>query len=203
MLQIPATTLSYPTLNYGNGIVDWSNGKDAKDAKWNLNRRKFLRSSPQASFRVFVIIVPYAEDNRTKLHPANVDKVWNDFQKAAQQTYATGQFTFVGQTVCRPFAQPNIAPQVMNMAKSKGANFVILLLEKKSVPAYSIFKHLADCTVGLHSLCAIYKEDKSGNPFGYQYWGNVMMKVNLKAGGTNHTAPKIAEIMKDTLVLGA
>ncbi|CAO2651958.1 Nn.00g002410.m01.CDS01 [Neocucurbitaria sp. VM-36] len=204
MLQVPAATLPYPTPNYGNGIVDWSNSRTAKDAKWNLIGRKFLRSTPQASFNVFMIVVPCTQDkDRTKLQSTRIQQVWRDFLRAAQDIYATGKFTFVGNCICPVFAQPGKAHDVMAGAKAKGANFFVLLLEKKSVAAYSIFKHLADCTFGVHSLCTVYKEDKTGRPFGDQYWGNVMMKVNLKAGGINHTVSQVAEVMKDTLVLGA
>ncbi|KAF1849347.1 Piwi-domain-containing protein [Cucurbitaria berberidis CBS 394.84] len=204
MLQIPAAILPYPTPNYGNGIVNWSNPRDARDSKWNLMGRKFLQASAQTPFKVFMVVVP-RDGGRSKLQsqPAVLQQVWKGFSTAAQHTYATGKFTYVGDTTCPPFAQPQIAQKVMAMAKDKGANLVLLLLEAKSTTAYSIFKDLADRTYDMHSLCAVYKEDRTGRPFGDQYWGNVMMKINLKAGGVNHTVTKVAEIMKDTLVLGA
>jgi eukaryotic translation initiation factor 2C len=85
-------------------------------------------------------------------------------------------------------------------AKSKGANLVMLLLEKKSIPFYNLFKQLADCEHGLQSLCVIYDQK---NHCSQQYWGNEALKVNLKAGGINHTVVGIDAIMKNTLVLGA
>lgn len=203
MLQIPAAVLPYPTPNYGNGNVSWSNIHEAKDGKWNLKGRKFLRCSSQTQFRVFIIAVP-PEDPKSKLRSeAALQQVFDSFSAAAHLTYFTGKFTYVGYEISPLFAQPQVAHQAMIQAQNKGANFVILLLGSKSVSAYSIFKTLADRDFGVHSLCAVYKEDKDGKPFSDQYWGNVMMKVNLKAGGINHTVTKATELMKDTLVLGA
>jgi hypothetical protein len=45
--------------------------------------------------------------------------------------------------------------------------------------------------VGLvHSLCVVWKE----NGF-TQYWANIAMKINLKAGGTNHTTDGVEQIL--------
>ncbi|KAF2851686.1 Piwi-domain-containing protein [Plenodomus tracheiphilus IPT5] len=89
------------------------------------------------------------------------------------RTYGMAPHTVVGFTYCPVFTQTGVAERVLEEAKKKGANFVFL------------------------------KTDKDSRPFGVQQWGNLMMKVNLKAGGTNHVNPDVSKLMADTLVLGA
>jgi eukaryotic translation initiation factor 2C len=93
---------------------------------------------------------------------------------------------------------------------------VLLLLEASSKPLYQFFKDLADREFGLHALCItegkVFKGDNG--PISRmidQYLGNVMMKVNLKCEGINHSAgdsvanseQSLQNRLKDTTVLGA
>lgn len=204
MLQVPAALLPYPTLNYGNGDVNLNDPRNAKDGKWNLNRRRFLKTNPQSAFKVFMIYVP-RENVQINLSPQEVRLIFEEFKKAVEVTYNAGKATLFGIEKCPKFTQPGVAQKTMTMAKDKGANFVYLLLENKSTAAYSVFKDLADRNFGMHSLCSVFKGKRfqQGPYFSDQYWGNVIMKINLKAGGINHTVREVPQVMKDTLVLGA
>ncbi|KAI4636318.1 hypothetical protein J4E83_001272 [Alternaria metachromatica] len=75
--------------------------------------------------------------------------------------------------------------------QSANGKLVILLLERYNIPVYSAFKDVADRIAGLQSLC-VTAEKNSNKQLGdkglSQYFANVMMKVNLKQGGLNHTA---------------
>lgn len=197
MLKGPAAVLPYPTIGYGaNGRVRLDGG----NSKWNLVGRKFATTNARAPFKVYMICVP---SGRSQVNENSARAVWSGFMQAAA-TYATGSLTYAGHTICLNFADPQIATTTLEAAKNKGANFVFLLLEKKCTSSYSNLKDLADRRFGMHSLCAVYKEDKrTGEPFGGQQWGNLMMKMNLKAGGTNHVVPDVSRYMADTLVLGA
>jgi eukaryotic translation initiation factor 2C len=98
-------------------------------------------------------------------------------------------------------------------AKDKGANLIVLLLGKKDYDMYASFKYLADCELGLQCICLTEAANVRGSRFipNAQYMANIMMKVNLKFGGTNHDAGgvlgnreyKTSENIKDMLVLGA
>jgi eukaryotic translation initiation factor 2C len=70
------------------------------------------------------------------------------------------------------------------------AILVILILERHSIPVYSAFKDAADRVSAMQNLC-VTAEKNRGKPVGdrnlLQYFANVMMKVNLKCGGRNHT----------------
>jgi eukaryotic translation initiation factor 2C len=105
----------------------------------------------------------------------------------------------------------------MAAAKAMGANFIVLLLPKKNIPAHSVFKDLADRKHGLHSLCLTEAPnwiaescDEDGTFIDshlreslLQYLANVSMKMNLKANGINHEVKALESTFSDTVVLGA
>jgi eukaryotic translation initiation factor 2C len=189
MLQVPATVLPYPRPKYGNGPVIM------KSPSWNLNKRKFLFTKGKTVLKSFIIAVPRDDKGKSALRDTDfLMQTWKDFSSTMQTTYTTATFQFVGLAI-----NSNIQDSI-DQARAKEANFVMLVLEKKSTQAYSTFKDLSDRRYGMHSLCVVWDPKKG---FSSQYWGNVAMKINLKVGGINHTADGIEQIMKDTLVLGA
>ncbi|KAH9866106.1 hypothetical protein J1614_008670 [Plenodomus biglobosus] len=195
MLKVPAAELALPTVTYGGGT---SNSRAAvKDGKWNLAGRVFVHYGP-VKLIVYIILAP----DGPPFPPNALKLVAEGFMQNAR-TYGMAGHTVVGGTTCTVFTDNGIAQRVLDDAKSKGANFIFLVLGKKNVPVYSLLKDLVDRRYGMHSQCVVYKTEKnSGRPFGDQQWGNLMMKVNLKAGGTNHVNPDVSKLMADTLVLG-
>ncbi|KAH7380394.1 Piwi domain-containing protein [Phaeosphaeria sp. MPI-PUGE-AT-0046c] len=198
MLQIPATVLPYPKPVYANGTVSM----DTHNPKWNLYKRKLLHTNSKAVVKVFIVTVPQNDNKASVMHDENfLEQTWIGFKTAMQKTYETANFQFVGKAASPQFGHDlNAARAALGQAKEKGANFVMLLLEKKSVSAYSHFKDLADRRYGIHSVCVTWDKKRGFNP---QYWANIALKLNLKLGGINHTVRGIETIMKDTLVLGA
>ncbi|OAL44588.1 Piwi-domain-containing protein [Pyrenochaeta sp. DS3sAY3a] len=186
MMQIPAIRLRLPNIAYGwNKVVT----ADEVKADWNLKGLKFFHTN-RNSFNLFLITV----ENASR---PNLDQ---EFKHWAGTMYNTGTFNFVGGANYPSLATRSDAEKALNAALAKQAHFVVLLLNEKDVAAYSNFKDVADRNVGVHSLCI----DAGGkHQFSGRFWGNVMMKVNLKAGGINHTVSGIENSMKDTLVLGA
>ena len=173
-----------------------------RNPNWNLADRKFLLTNSKTVFKAFIIAIPHVDGGNSVLHNRDTLKqTWAGFHRASQTTYAAATFQFVGTIIKPDFARNQAAAhEAMDRARLQGANFVMLFLEKKSTPAYSTFKDLADRRYGMHSLCVVYNAKNHYSP---QYWGNIAMKVNLKAGGINHTVDGVEQIMKDTLVLGA
>jgi len=99
----------------------------------------------------------------------------------------------------------------LNRAKqttTKGRKIVMLQLEQRDRYVYNIFKDMADREFGLQSVCIT--EEKADSDL-EQYLGNVMMKVNLKCEGINHSAgdpvanfkESLQTKLKDTMILGA
>lgn len=80
-------------------------------------------------------------------------------------------------------------------------NLFVLVLDKKSPKAYSLFKDITDRTLGVQSSCLVFRLTGLD-----QYFGNVMMKMNLKFGGVNHTVATLKTgkpKLDNTLILGA
>jgi eukaryotic translation initiation factor 2C len=95
---------------------------------------------------------------------------------------------------------------------------VFLLLAKRCIQTYQAFKSLADRDFGLHYICiteaANIESVKKKFHHGFevadapwityevgQYFGNIMMKVNLKMGSINHSTALVRTRMLNTLVL--
>lgn len=87
-------------------------------------------------------------------------------------------------------------------AAENEAGLVILALRKPDVSKYTVFKNLTDRKYRLQSICVTVKSNiwQRDDKF-RDYMTNVMMKVNLKRGGINHTVNGLN--LKDTMVLGA
>ncbi|KAH7092068.1 Piwi domain-containing protein [Paraphoma chrysanthemicola] len=193
-LENASGSCHYPCLSkpmYGNG------GVNLAKSDWDLRPRKLLITHARASFKCFMIVVPDGQEDLER--PKYLEETWSAFQKASK-TYSTGDFSFSGRVLIDRL-DATTAKNAMDEAQAKGANYIILFLGNNSIPSYSIIKDLADRTYGMQSSCVVYKGE--GKDFDSKYWANVMMKVNLKTGGVNHTVAGIADVMKDTLVLGA
>ncbi|KAF4626624.1 hypothetical protein G7Y89_g11532 [Cudoniella acicularis] len=82
--------------------------------------------------------------------------------------------------------------------------FVLCILPFNDVAIYNSIKTVADTRAGIHTVCVVgskfMKEQRQD-----QYFGNVSLKFNLKAGGINQTldAPKLGIISEGkTMVVG-
>ncbi|KAH8668088.1 QDE2 protein [Tricladium varicosporioides] len=83
-------------------------------------------------------------------------------------------------------------------------NFVLCILPFNDVAIYNSIKTIADTRAGINTVCCVgskfMKEQRQD-----QYFGNVSLKFNLKAGGINQTleAPKLGIISEGkTMVVG-
>ncbi|ORY62567.1 uncharacterized protein BCR38DRAFT_345772 [Pseudomassariella vexata] len=79
--------------------------------------------------------------------------------------------------------------------------FVFAVLGDKGTEIYNAVKTLADTKFGFHTVCMFRNSLVKQNP---QYYANVALKVNLKAGGVNHKLKDDVTIIKDgrTMVVG-
>jgi eukaryotic translation initiation factor 2C len=120
-----------------------------------------------------------------------------------QQNYSVAQLSAVGSrnitlqdrhSMCSAFeiARKQTVP----------VDFALLFLDRSDSVTYAYFKDLADRVFGYHSICITRR--CIGNAQGEKF-SNIMLKMNLKAAGTNHTTSggQISALMGNTLVLGA
>jgi eukaryotic translation initiation factor 2C len=93
--------------------------------------------------------------------------------------------------------------RVLYDAKTR-PNFVLVILPYNDVAIYNSIKTVADTKAGIHTVCVVgskfMKEQRQE-----QYFGNVSLKFNLKAGGINQTVdPSKLGIISEgkTMVVG-
>ncbi|KAL7971387.1 ribonuclease H-like domain-containing protein [Trichoderma sp. SZMC 28014] len=70
----------------------------------------------------------------------------------------------------------------------------IILSDKDTSGVYAKIKKLGDCTYGIHTSCMVARSLAKRSP---AYYANVGLKVNLKAGGVNHTLRDEFSVLKD------
>lgn len=72
-------------------------------------------------------------------------------------------------------------------AAPRKPRFVLCILPYGDVAIYNSIKTVADTKAGIHTVCVIGQKFMKDGPRQAQYFGNVALKFNLKAGGTNQT----------------
>lgn len=79
--------------------------------------------------------------------------------------------------------------------------FVFVVLPRKDTDIYNAVKRVADVDRGFHTVCVVRKNLEKQQP---QYFANVGLKVNLKAGGANHRLKDSVPLLKEgkTMVVG-
>jgi eukaryotic translation initiation factor 2C len=91
-----------------------------------------------------------------------------------------------GQEVVNDAAIKNIFRLMYDVKDSPRPRFVLCILPFNDVAIYNSIKTVADTKAGIHTVCCVgsklMKEQRQD-----QYFGNVSLKFNLKAGGTNQT----------------
>jgi eukaryotic translation initiation factor 2C len=92
--------------------------------------------------------------------------------------------------------------KVKYYGKTEKAKIVALLLPKRDISTYQIFKDMADREFGLRSM--VLTEGKIKGDL-KPYFGNVMLKTNIKFGGVNHTTNLVKSKLQqgDLMILGA
>lgn len=87
------------------------------------------------------------------------------------------------------------------LKKNEVQLLVVILAEKDSTGLYGRIKRLGDCTYGIHTSCVVSQQFAKGS---LPYFANVGLKVNLKAGGTNHKLRDEFGILQDgkTMIVG-
>jgi eukaryotic translation initiation factor 2C len=74
----------------------------------------------------------------------------------------------------------------MNASPATRPRFVLAILPYNDVAIYNSIKTVADTKLGINTVCVVaqkfLKEQRQD-----QYFGNISLKFNLKAGGINHT----------------
>jgi eukaryotic translation initiation factor 2C len=92
-----------------------------------------------------------------------------------------------------------------------GDSNAFLLLPTKNAQTYQLFKNIAEREFGFQTIYLTEKPTLKYDRVAKQeilrtsdqYFGNIMMKANLKFGGVNHSTKQVQGLLKNTLILGA
>ncbi|KAI5797530.1 Piwi domain-containing protein [Peziza echinospora] len=86
---------------------------------------------------------------------------------------------------------------------SETPNFMLVLLASEDKYVYNHIKTLVDCHYGIPTVCC--QTEKITKDRNQQYFGNIILKANLKLGGRNHEigGDGLGFLAKDSIVLGA
>ena len=191
LLKVDSGILPPPNICYKNQPRLSSAG-----GRWNFARNDFY----QCKFRQFSALILRGTDVDQDL----AKDIANNLAKWSRKNYKVA-----GVDIIKHLGM-NIDDQGAMDSRLKenlqGSNMAILIPTGKNISAYSAFKDLCDRKYGLHAICLT--EQKCRNLENGQLWGNIMLKMNLKASGINHTvsgeviSPQ-GLFMKSALILGA
>jgi len=99
-----------------------------------------------------------------------------------------------------------ILRKVFQDAEKRRLQFMLFIFPQEDKDGiYNKIKSLGDCEFGIRTSCIIAKKFEGKQPHQQsQYFANVLLKWNLKAGGVNHKLSQDVALIKDdkTMVVG-
>ncbi|KAL5450265.1 hypothetical protein PMIN07_001265 [Paraphaeosphaeria minitans] len=204
MMMIPSQTLPFPRARYGNSPKAGDQPVIPLKAHWNTRgKRLFQVNQPNQQVRVTLLTdprIPQADNAIT----TRSFKTFSDFAGPANGNFNNYQLANVRRQNTKQITPTMSRANIRTaMDQCKGnTDLFLLILRDKDYDAYSHFKDLADCEFGIGSICITAPKMKSSIG---EKMGNIMLKMNLKLGGINHTIEGglVQGTFADTLVLGA
>jgi len=157
MLSTPCAKLGIPSVTYAEGSEVDKTDNEADDSGWIFLGKTFVHRNANKVFRGFVLytsdLLDLAKGNDTDNN--TLIRYMNDLRWISHlQHNKLCQLNWVHQNGYRLNSlDVNTIDNGFKAAKAKGANFIVLILPKRNIPAHSTFKDLADRKYGLRSLC--------------------------------------------------
>ncbi|CAN9251435.1 unnamed protein product [Alternaria alternata] len=186
MLMVPSAREPYPMMRYANRTIQ------AKD-RWSTIDMTLLHRNENKTL-IGIVIADNEIEGGYRISP---DSCYNALRTFAGPPTSSGDVQKVNTK------DRQLVDRALRGAVQARTNFAMLILKNKSAEPYAHFKNLCDRVHGLHSICVT--QTALSGPARGQLMGNLMLKMNLKTGGSNHCVAdgKMKEILPDTLVLGA
>ncbi|POS84043.1 hypothetical protein EPUL_005318 [Erysiphe pulchra] len=206
LLVVNARTLPPPSINYRGARVNVSNGS------WNMARQKF-HTNAQLGIWSFVLFKPPPTNSGPRLEEDKIRRSVMGFKEFLEGNGINAK-GLVSSGVAVDLIGGERATQVntettgllfKKMCDSNNKPRFLLCVMAADDPAlYNIIKSIGDTRAGIHTVCVI------GNKFikekgQSQYFANIALKFNMKAGGINHTLDpaKLGVISEgETMVVG-
>ncbi|KAI4917316.1 hypothetical protein J4E90_003823 [Alternaria incomplexa] len=214
LLNIDSTTMRYPSIIYGANkkkdlyIEHVGKGKSGETPRWTLKDCEFLESGPTVSAGVQVYLLTTSETITLQATLKEVLQRYNIGGNNKDSKFLVTRRDLLNFEFDQLHQALRYVKETFNEGRKK---IVVLLLPKPDRQAYQFFKDLADREFGLHAVCITEPKVFADAAKVEQYLGNVMMKVNLKCEGINHSAgdsvahfeQSLQHRLKDTMLLGA
>lgn len=172
-MAVKATILPQAKLLYGdNRQVD-----PMLAGEWKMDRNSFLVSPPNAEPRGFMYGVVLVADRE----PSNCDDNIRRFQEDMEREGAsTGLRLFAGGPTIKSSENGEELRYKLQFLHEHGAKIVFVMMTTSS---YGLVKWAGDL-LGIQTQCLRWRNIEKP-PRGYH--GNVLLKVNTKLGGVNHS----------------
>ncbi|KAM0753368.1 Piwi-domain-containing protein [Meredithblackwellia eburnea MCA 4105] len=191
-METIARLLPPPRLSYQKPVA-------ARDGVWDVRGNTFFKPSRIERWVAFVF------DNPRFFTEQDAQRAMSNLNTSCGQlgVYVANSrppIIFVPQG-CRdiPGFIKTEGPKVV---KGGPPDLLVCFLARKPSPEYGIIKRFGDCEIGVASQCLSIPKVKKANP---AYWSNVVLKINVKLGGTNSVIVKddVGPFSSETIVFGA
>ncbi|CAD6506115.1 BgTH12-07045 [Blumeria graminis f. sp. triticale] len=206
LLVVNARMLPAPPINYKAARVNVLNGS------WNMARQKF-HTNAQLGVWSFVLFKPPPSNSGPRLEEDKIRKSVLGFRDFLEGNGINAKGLVPGGVVVDLVGGEN-ATQVntetigllfKRMCESKNKpKFLLCVIVADDPGIYNIIKTVGDTKAGIHTVCVIGSKFTKEKGQG-QYFANIALKFNLKAGGINHTIDptKLGIISEgETMVVG-
>ncbi|KIY67428.1 argonaute-like protein [Cylindrobasidium torrendii FP15055 ss-10] len=189
MAIVPGRVLPTPSVTYqGNSS---RTRVDAEKASWNLRDARFFRPGTLSNWVVLCINDNNPDDFKGPKDPDLRASVENFMAFAQTAGMVVNGFPGIigAKPPPREFSDPTrtaATAAITAALKSRPTKpaFALVILSNSDKHIYSNIKRLCDCTLDLPTVCVQAGKFKNSNA---AYNSNVLLKVNTKLGGTNHT----------------
>ncbi|KAI6291473.1 hypothetical protein MCOR07_007967 [Pyricularia oryzae] len=191
LITVQGRVLTAPTLAYLNK-TNKSQTVTVRDGSWNLRDLKVVKGGTVPSWGCLTIIDP--NDRYGDVSFDDVKITMSAFVQFLNQnmgiripglTNAADQLK-----TCQVQEGDEYKTIKQGFEQLKGLKpmmVFVILPDSKDAAVYNAVKRIADIDLGVHTVCMVRKNlFKNGPGQNPQYYANVGLKVNLKAGGINH-----------------
>lgn len=191
MITVTARLLKAPSVIYAS-----NRPVDVRDGSWNLANQRFSKPGGVSNW-TYVWVFSYrgvksqSQQVVDRQHGELDEHVTKFIKFQIDLGMIVANRMHTGPTIIAK--DPAKIDNVFSIMKENGIKWLLVILEESDVPMYSAIKNAGDVKYGIKTVCVTRQKfcglnnrgeyNESGQK---QYFGNVSLKFNLKAGGTNN-----------------
>ncbi|KAK6513356.1 hypothetical protein TWF281_004985 [Arthrobotrys megalospora] len=187
MAVVPARILPAPTIQYSKRTTEVEKGK----GQWNLRSQKLYKGCTLRR----LLVVSFTNTRDRAYNPDNISKLVQQFRETCEDLGISHNKSDASS--CREEkldvsgSSSELEPLFKKYLSSK-PDLMLVILPDEIRDLFQRIKYFGDLKAGIPTVVVLFSKaakgiDRQGNK---QYWANVLLKVNMRLGGTNHTLPK-------------